>query len=655
MKTTKQDKILTIDKILREPDFRGTPNDAYHERIMQSLEGMNKVSGAELMVISEEALAPENPGINISAGHHGGAILPYFEFFTKSSLFGGYSHVPHEQIAGHMAEGVAYLGYVGLAKATSGPGATNLVTAIFDAFMDSRAVVFITGNVSQKVRGSMAFQEAAITDMVSPHSKKTYYVEDARAIPKIFYEAFYVAPSGRPGPVLIDVPKDVQLAQIVPSKIDFNFAVPHFYLDNNTKNAEETLRLFETLAEMINHSKRPLLYVGAGARGAWGGLRRFVYGTGIPVTTSLKGKGVFPETHPLSLGMLGMHGTAYANECTKLTDLLIAIGARFDDRVTGDPIEFSNQARIADININPRGIGPNGIRQPDLTIELDAKKSLRILNLEGLLDIKMNDSGEWHSKINELKGEFPLEYDGRSELFKPKSLASRIAESVKTLPPISRFAKHEYVKPQYVIEKIFQLTKGEYVVVADVGQHQMWAAQYYLAKSPNQHDTSGGSGTMGYSMPAALGIYNILNYLGQNKKVIAIVGDESFMMVPQTLDLYARKKADIKVFLINNKAPDGTPGGMVSQWYRLIHKNTNHPVKDSRDIARIAQGFGVTSENVLYANQVENAIIRALDTNGPYLVNFRVDPYEDCLPMIPGGGSVKDMITYQNKKREVSK
>ncbi len=648
MESTKQDKILTLDRILQEPYFKGTSNDVYFERIAQSLAGRDSVSGAELMVICEESLAPENPGINVSAGHHGGAILPYYEFFTKSRLFERYSHVPHEQIAGHMAEGVAYFGYVGVAKATSGPGATNLVTAIFDAYMDSKAVVFITGNVSQKVRGSMAFQEAEITEMVKPHSKRVYYVEDARAIPKILYEAFYVAPSGRPGPVLIDIPKDVQLAQIKPSEIDRNFAVPGF-LDGNKYSAEEALELFERLAEMINDSKRPLLYIGAGAREAWRELRRFAYQTGIPVTSTLKGKGVFPENSPLSLGMLGMHGTAYANKCTELTDLLIAVGARFDDRVTGDPIAFSSQARIADINIDPRGICPNGVRQPDLTIKLDAKKSLRILNLLGM---PTGNLAEWHSEIEDLKAKFPLEYDGRSELFKPKPLTSRIADSLKIMPPLSRFAGNKPIKPQYIIEKIFQLTKGEYIVFADVGQHQMWAAQYYLAKSPSQFDTSGGSGTMGYSMPAAFGINNILKYLGDDRKIAVIVGDESFMMVPQTLDLYARTKAGIKVFVINNKAPDGTPGGMVSQWYRIVHQNTSHPVKDSRDIAKIAQGFGVPSENVLYANKVESSIRRALNTNGPYLVSFKVDPYEDCLPMIPGGGRVRDMITYQDKKKE---
>jgi len=612
----KLDQIIAADKTGNLTDI-----DTFHLRLSELLKDISEVSGAELMVMSLEALAPENVGVNNIAGHHGGAILPFYEFFTKSELYKGYVHTPNEQIAGFMANGLAIgTGHVGVAVATSGPGATNLVTPFYDSYMDSVPVVYITGNVSTKVANSMAFQEGPITKMVEPVAKATYYVETVEDLPRIIYEAFEVAASGRPGPVWIDVPKDIQINKVNPNDIG--------HASNMKQSPQESsidsviVSGLQTLAEKIKDAQRPVLYVGGGVKSAkaWEELREFAYKTGIPVTTTLKGKGTFPETDYLSLGMLGMHGTAYANIAVDEADLVVNIGARFDDRVTGDPMGFAKDAYIVHIDADPRGIGPNGARQPDLTIKSDVKAALQILNA---IEIKKHELSGWYERIGDLKRKFPLDYD-------------RVSQELK---------------PQYVIEQIYQATKGQHAIVADVGQHQMWAAQYYLADNPLGFNTSGGSGTMGSSLAKAFGEYFARKQLGDETPISVIIGDESFMMNPQVLDTYKRWQPNIKVFIIDNKAPDGTPGGMVHQWYRRVHHNTQHPVREERNLAEIAAGFGVNAIDVTREEEVLPAIKKALGQKGPYVVNFRVDPLEDCLPMIPGGTSVSQMVTYQSPNR----
>lgn len=640
------DTISDLEKIITRNDFEGTDSAIFRERLLGKTQGRSWLLGAEVMVLALESLAPENPGVELIAGHHGGAILPFFEYFTKSSLFADYVHVPHEQLAGHMAEGINAAGKTGVAVATSGPGATNLVTAFYDGRMCSRGVVFITGNVATTVAGSEAFQEAPITEMLRPVAKKVYYVTDPAEIPKIMYEAFVTAQSGRPGPVLIDVPKNIQLAKVPVSGLQYSTFSPQ----QSNYDLEEIVTKFHVLMERILTSEQPLLYIGGGAKPAWLELREFVYKTGIPVVTTLKGKGIFPETahvesnevlqlppevlNVLSLGMMGMHGTAFANYATDRADLLINIGARFDDRVTGNFREFAKGAYIVQINVDPKGIGPQNIenpRRPHLEIALDSRKALQIMNL--LINRRLN-LNRWHDEIRELKEQYPLDYDGREHL-------------IRSARPSN---ENGYIKPQYVIEKIFELTRGLHAIVADVGQHQMWTAQFYKSNDSLSLDTTGGAGTMGYSLPAALGLYRILRKLGNPKEVSVIVGDESFMQTPHTLELYRRLQPNIKIFVIDNKEFDGTPGGMVRQWYDRVHKNTRLPVDGESDIVSIANGFGIPGHAVNRYQEVEPSIKKALSVRGPYLVRFRVDPREDCLPMIPGGTTVKDMVLYQKPK-----
>jgi len=641
---TLEDKINTVESILTAPDFRGTPRDLYHSRLIQKLRDRQEISGAELMVISLESLAPENPGISNIAGHHGGAVLPLYEHLARSSLIAGYIHVPHEQIAGHMAEGIASLGYVGVTIATSGPGATNKITAFYDAYMDSKPVVFITGNVHRASKGTQAFQEAPIKDMIDPVDKKAFYITNVADIPRIFYDAFATAISGRPGSVWIDVPKDVQLESVEPDKISYDFNIPI----SPNGNYQDIIEKLKILIEKIKHAKRPVLYLGGGAKFASKEINEFVRLTGIPVTTTLKGKGVYSELEELSLGMLGMHGTAYANLVVDRADLLINVGARFDDRVRGKTEEFAKEAYIVHIDIDPKGIGPikNDIRHPDLTVKLDAKKAIGVLNL--MVDGKP-ELTEWYNEIAQLKNRFPLDYDGRAQLHR-RSKLERVVENISSKFPFRYLKRHDVIKPQYAIESIFELTKGRYIVVADVGQHQMWVAQYYLTSDPKGFDTSGGAGTMGYSLPAAFGVHNILKYQNSNKNVLVIVGDESFWQTMQTLKLYREHNVNVKFFVIDNKEKDGTPGGMVRQWYKRVHGNTRLNVRDEVLMKEVIRGFGIPVEEVRYVGRVEGAIRKALSSDGPYGVIFKVDPQEDCLPMIPGGGTVKQMTTYQSEK-----
>jgi len=677
---------LDLEGLLAGQEFNGTKWDSYVRRIQEKLAGKPKVSGADLMTMCLEALEPENPGVKYIAGHHGGAILPFYEPYTKSRLFGGYIHTPNEQIAGFFDEGFAdATGLVGMSVKTSGPGATNGVTDFYDKSMDSLRSVSISGNVPESAAGSKAFQEAPIIDIVKPVAKRTYYVTDPRDIPRVFYESFYFAATGHPGPVWVDVAKSAMIERnsVPPEEINFTYAVEK----PSTDSLEEILVKLEVLASKIRDSKRPILYVGGGVKlaGAWSELTNFARKLGIPVTTSIKGKGVFPENDPLSLGMLGMHGTAYANYAIEEADLIINLGARYDDRVTGNPAQWCKQAYHVHIDIDPQGIGPNRLRQPDLTIKFDVKNILRVLNqlANQRPDVKPNLE-DWYNALSFLKQEFPLWYGDREKLLRPETnlarklnnfkshlptmyfsfpkFAERVLRSIedyfKYLSFVSDFKlpnsvflrRREPTKPQYVTEMIHRETRGIYAVVADVGQHQMWTAQYYLTNDPRNWDTSGGAGTMGSSLAKALGRYFGFKETKNYTPIAVIVGDESFMMNPQVLELYRRLNPNIKAFVIDNKAEDGTPGGMVRQWYRRVHNNTSLPVKGGRDIAKIARGFGVNAINVYRTGDVIPALRKALSHEGPYVVNFRVDPMEDCLPMYPSGGTIDQMITHQNPK-----
>ncbi len=599
---------MVLDKTIQTADGWASLSHSFN-RDMSKLNGAN---GAALIVKSLEMMVKNGVAAPVIAGHHGGAILPFFEQFAKSNLFQRYIHVPKEDIAGHIAEGYAKVsGKVGVAITTSGPGATNIITAFYDAFMDSIPLVVISGNVAQAVKGTMAFQEAPIDSMIAQVAKEKYYVANADEIPRLMFEAFQTAATGRPGPVWIDVPKDVQLS--VPEKLSLHI---HPYEFNAPPND------YELAAHMITHAKRPVIYAGAGVKAneGWRQLRALANRYKIPVTTTLLGKGAFPERHDLSLGMLGMHGTETANYAVDQADVLIALGARFDDRVTGDPSKFAKDAYIIDLNIDPRGIGAYG-RTPQLVLQDYATRGLSEL----MRLTKQGDHSEWLLQIQKWKNENALQYDRESAI----------------------------LKPQHVMELLAYMIGMESAIVTGVGQHQMWAAQFCKLFGP-RFLSSGGSGTMGYGLPAALGAQLATQdelrseYFEYNIPTWLVDGDESFMMTVQTLALYQKMDIDVKVLVLNNKEPDGNPGGMVNQWYKLVHNDTQLPVKDGPSIAEVSRGFGIIAEVITTEQKAYTQMNIARTQRGPVVLEFRVDPNEMCLPMIPSGKCVAEMVTYRD-------
>ncbi len=594
------------------PEERAEKNRFDAERRLKKAIGQ-EVTGATAMLITLRYLMD---GGYSFFGHHGGAIMPFFEcLYTDRGFNEFYVHVPHEQIAGHAAEGfAASTGKVGVAVVTSGPGITNLTTACYDAMMDSVPVVYIAGNVSRAVAGSMAFQEAPVSELFRPISKKVFYVTNAADIPSVLFEAFRMAKSGRPGPVVVDVPRDVQFQSV------------KFGLETGLESKVEEEASFDKtalieLAQKIASAKQPVLCVGGGVKSAeareevW----QFVAKTGILVTYTLKGKGVFPDASEFSMGPLGMHGSYAANMAVDKADLLIAVGARFDDRVATNSRLFAPNAYIAHLDIDPKGIGPEGARQPQLVIKGDVKASLRALNdMVGASP----DLRQWYVQIKKWREEYPFSYSQEGDV----------------------------IKPQFVIQTLSDLLKDEgenVIAVTDVGQHQMWAMQYLQASNPRGFLSSGGSGTMGYGLPAAFGAK-----LGNpEKRVVLVTGDASFRMTSQALELYtlyAQKGLDVKVVVIDNSSP-GTSGGMVGQWMRRSGVRVN--LKRGRgeeheyaSIASITAGYRVQVHTAKVPYEVQPSIALALKLPGPQLVYVKVDPSEDVYPFIPPGGSVKDTV-----------
>ncbi len=614
----REENFTMADPVMRNPkrrklnpEERAEKNRFDAERRLNAAVGQ-EVTGATAMIITLRYLMG---GGYSFFGHHGGAIMPFFErLYTDRGLNNFYVHVPHEQIAGHAAEGfAASTGKVGVAVVTSGPGITNLTTACYDAMMDSVPVVYIAGNVSQAVAGSMAFQEAPVSELFRRISKQVFYVTNAADIPSVLSEAFRLAKSGRPGPVVVDVPKDVQSQSA------------KFSLETDLESRVKEEASFDKaalikLAQRIASAKQPVLYVGGGVKlaEAWEELRQLVAKTGIPVAYTLMGKGVFPDASALSMGPLGMHGSYSANMAVGNADLLIAVGARFDDRVATNFRLFAPNAYIAHLDIDPKGIGPEGARQPQLVIKGDVKASLRALN-----DVvsASPDLRQWYAQIENWREEHPFSYSQEGGV----------------------------IKPQFVIQTLSDLLKdeGENVIyVTDVGQHQMWAMQYLQASNPRGFLSSGGSGTMGYGLPAALGAK-----LGNpNKRVVLVTGDASFRMTTQTLELYtlyARRGLDIKVVVIDNSSP-GTSGGMVGQWMRRsgVEVNLKRGKEEQNryaSIASIAEGYGVPVHGVKAPYEVQPSIALALNLPGPQLVDVKVDPSEDVYPFIPPGVSAKEI------------
>ena len=548
-------------------------------------------TGSQILI---DALIKEN--VEYVFGLPGGVVIPLFDtLFDYSDI--KFILTRHEQAAGHAADGYARAtGKVGVCIVTSGPGATNLTTAIATAYMDSIPMVAITGQVKTHLIGSDAFQEADVTGITRPISKHNYLVKDIKELARVVKEAFYIASSGRPGPVVIDLPVDVttdKWDEETPEKINLPGYKPS-YAGN--------IRQIKLAAEAINKSKRPVVYAGGGiiSSNSSEQLVELATKANLPVNTTLLALGVFPEDDEKSLGMLGMHGTVPANYAVHESDLLIAIGSRFDDRITGKIDEFASKAQIIHIDIDPTSISKN-IRV-DIPVVGDAKNILTEL----IKHVTYVERKEWFGQIAEWKERYRLSYDILSD----------------------------EVKPQYVVEQLCQATKGKAIITTEVGQNQMWAAQYYTYTKPRSFLSSGGLGTMGFGFPAAIGAQ-----LGcPDKIVIAIAGDGSFQMNIQELSTAVNYKLPVKVAILNNGYL-----GMVRQWQELFYekKYAFTPLESSNpDFVQVAKAYGAAGFLVEKKEDVSPVIEKALSIDGPVVMDFRVSPEENVFPMIPAGQTI---------------
>ena len=567
-----------------------------------------KSTGAKALL---ESLRRE--GVEIIFGYPGGAVIPLYDEIYHCDFL-QHVLVRHEQGGGHMAEGYSHAtGKVGVCIGTSGPGATNLVTAICDAMMDSIPMVAITGQVRTEVIGKDAFQEADITGITMPITKHNWLVKDVNDLPRVMHEAFHIARSGRPGPVLVDVPVDVfrAIVEYDPDEVQ-NIEISSFKSDFKVHKVQ-----VKRAAELIAQAKKPVLYVGGGAKaaGAEHLVQALAHKTGFPVTTTLHGLGTFPENDPLSLGMLGMHGTAYANLAVEHCDLLIAIGARFDDRVTGKVSAFAQNAKVIHFDIDPGEI--NKVRRADVSIVGNCAEAL-----EALLPLvdETQDISEWRAELDGWRSDMPLEYnDG---------------------------AQDGTLHAEWVIREIARLTDRNVVVTTDVGQHQMWAAQHFGMRSPRQFITSGGLGTMGFGLPAAIGAsFGV----GPDKDVWCISGDGSFQMCIQELIVATIYKLPVKIAILNN-----TFLGMVRQWQEMFwHKHySSVDMERAPDFVLVAEAYGMLGLRCDNVADVEATIRKAMETEGPVLIDFRVVKETNVYPMIPSGQTVGDMIVRKPRQIE---
>ncbi len=549
-------------------------------------------------ILHEMLVGPHK--VDLMFGYPGGAILPMFDQLYKTPA--KFILNRHEQSSGHCADGYARAtGKPGVCIVTSGPGATNTVTPLATAQLDSVPIIVFSGQVATKVIGSDAFQEADVTGITRPCTKWNYLIKDVRELPRVVNEAFLIATSGRPGPVLVDLPKDVQVA-VCPDEVD-DTPREHILKRRKTSITGGSQKQVMDAAEMINNSQRPVLYVGGGAiiSEAWQAVRKLSEKGNIPCTTTLLGMGAFDELNPLSLCMLGMHGSAFANYAVQESDCLIAVGARFDDRVTGNLSTFAPHAKIIHIDIDPSSISKNV--DIDVPVVGDAKASLEAMHQY----IEFRDRKEWLTKIADWKAKFPFRY---------------LDDSV-------------HAKPQYVLEEINKQTRGDAIFTTGVGQHQMWAAQFIRWRYPRTMITSGGLGTMGYGLPAAMGAQ-----LGSpGKTVIDVDGDASYLMTCYELATIAEYNIPVKVCILNNDFQ-----GMVKQWQDLFYdKRYSNTVMKNPNFAKMADAFGVRGIRCEHKGDVEKTVKEMLAHPGPVVCDFFVEPNEHVYPMVPSGKGLHEM------------
>ena len=544
--------------------------------------------------------ALEREGVEVIFGHPGGAIMPTYDALYDSPI--RHILVRHEQGGVHAATAYARAsGRVGVVMATSGPGALNLVTGLADAYMDSTPVVAITGNVPRALIGTDAFQEADVTGVTMPITKHSYLVKTPEMLTRAVAEAFYIAATGRPGPVLIDLPADI-------CAMEYKFKHPEaIELRGYKPTITGHKHQIKKAAKLLQNAKRPLLYVGGGviSADAHAEVRQLAESMDIPVTNTLMGKGAFPEAHDLSLGMLGMHGTWYANKAVCSADVILAVGVRFDDRVTGRIESFAGNARIIHIDVDPAEIAKN------VAVEIPIVGNARSILTELLEEIKPKKHDEWNMALRTWKVEHPLKYKDSDDS----------------------------IMPEFVVQQIYEITGGEAIVCTEVGQNQMWAAQYYLNKHPRTWLSSGGLGTMGYGFPAAIGAQ-----VGRpDALVIDIAGDGSIQMNIQELATAVQNKLPVKIVILNNGYL-----GMVRQWQQMFFGRRYASTElgaGNPDFAKVAQAYGAEGYTVTQKKDVAPTLRKAFENRKTCVIDIHVEREQNVLPMVPKGAALDEMIT----------
>jgi acetolactate synthase-1/2/3 large subunit len=561
----------------------------------------------KMTVAAAVVRALELEGVDYLFGMPGGTILPLYDAMFSSEKL---KHVliRHEQVGGHAAEGYAHAtGRVGVCMGTSGPGSTNLVTPIADAYMDSVPLVAITANVSRALIGTDAFQEADITGITMPITKHNYLVLDPNDIPRVMKEAFFLARTGRPGPVHVDIPKDV-LQQTIEFEYPETVRIPGYM-----PPMREEPR-FADAATLVRSAQRPVLYLGGGVKvsAAFAEVVEFQELVGAPVVTTLHGKGAFPETHPSCLGMFGMHGARYSNYTVQHSDLIVALGARFDDRVTGKLSTFAPEAKIVHLDVDPAEIS----KLVTATVPLVGDLKTELPKLTAAVRRAFEERGRpdlapWWRRVEEWRAKHPLRIKQDGE---------------------------RYILPQTAVHRIWEKCAGRATVTTGVGEHQMWAAQFWKTSRPREFITSGGLGTMGFCLPAAIGI----QFAKPGELVVGIDGDGSFQMTLQDLATARDHDLPIKIFVLNNLFL-----GMVRQWQELFYDNrfSETPLSDCPDLVKLAEAYGCKGLRARTLEELDGVVDEALAwKDGPVVVDIRVKRQEKVYPMVPAGAPLNDMI-----------